>query len=586
MKDKELEELLYELLKKDESDSYIEFKENGDLNPSTNGEFFGQYISALSNSACLKHTDFGYLVLGIEDKTKKIVGTKFNIKTAKVKLENNKENLELHLNRNISPKINYEFYELEIDNKKVVILEIASAVGEPTIYKKKSYCRINESKTYLDSLPQKLIKKIYNSNTDWSYKLAEKNNKKYNFEDLDEDAVDKACRIIIKNNHHLEKFKNSPKTILTKAKILREDGEVVNATMLLLGKSEFFSDFGEIKIKFIGWKIGAGELGGAETFKIPFLLEVERVYAKIRPDIIKTFPDGSLFPNHDVINKYDMEACLEAINNCIAHNDYLQSKIIAIHQYQDEKMERIDVKVDFIDFESNGNFYDGNPQDYFDGKKTPKRYRNKFLAEAMKTLKMGVDVSGRGINFIYQKQLDKYFPAPDFISHCDDFYNETFKIRIYGKVIDQKFSEILINHPDFNILKIVFLDKIQKGFGEEVGINDANKLKEEKLIEGRRPQYLLSKKVAEILGKEAEYSEKKGSSNDEIAQTILKLLEASPDGRNRRDIDKECYHMISTLKNDKQKDKMIENILAKLKKNGLIEKKGEKRNAIWFAKIG
>jgi len=44
--------------------------------------------------------------------------------------------------------------------------------------------------------------------------------------------------------------------------------------------------------------------------------------------------------------------------------------------------------------------------------------------------------------------------------------------------------------------------------------------------------------------------------------------------------------MISTLKNDKQKDKMIENILAKLKKNGLIEKKGEKRNAIWFAKIG
>jgi len=31
-------------------------------------------------------------------------------------------------------------------------------------------------------------------------------------------------------------------------------------------------------------------------------------------------------------------------------------------------------------------------------KKTPKRYRNKFLAEAMKTLKMGVDVSGRGIN--------------------------------------------------------------------------------------------------------------------------------------------------------------------------------------------
>jgi hypothetical protein len=44
MKDKELEELFYELKKKDESDSYIEFK--ADLEPYRVGE----YISALSNS--------------------------------------------------------------------------------------------------------------------------------------------------------------------------------------------------------------------------------------------------------------------------------------------------------------------------------------------------------------------------------------------------------------------------------------------------------------------------------------------------------------------------------------------------------
>jgi ATP-dependent DNA helicase RecG len=285
------------------------------------------------------------------------------------------------------------------------------------------------------------------------------------------------------------------------------------------------------------------------------------------------------------IEKYNKEACLEAINNCIAHNDYLESKIMAIHQYQDEKMERIDAVVDYIEFESNGNFYDGNPQDYFDGKKTPKRYRNKFLAEAMKTLRMGVDVSGRGINLIYQKQLDKYFPAPDFISHCDDFYNETFKIRIYGKVIDQKFSEILINHPDFNILKIVLLDKIQKNKIDEIDKKDLKKLRDQRLIEKIGKNYILSIKVAEILGKEAEYSEKKGSSNNEIAQKILKLLKESPLGCNRREIDRVCYHMISTLKNDKQKDIMIQNILAKLKKTGLIEKKGEKKNAIWIAKI-
>ena len=42
MKDKELEELLVELLKKDESDSYIEFK--ADLEPYLIGEYYLRFI--------------------------------------------------------------------------------------------------------------------------------------------------------------------------------------------------------------------------------------------------------------------------------------------------------------------------------------------------------------------------------------------------------------------------------------------------------------------------------------------------------------------------------------------------------------
>ena len=575
---KDLEELLEELLKKDESDSYIEFKTN--LEP----HLVGEYISALSNSACLKTRDFGYLIFGIEDKSKKIVGTKFDIKNAKIKSENNKNNtesLELYLRRNIEPKISFEFYDLEIEEKKIVILEIASAKGRPTTYKGKGLCRINESKTSLDLLPEKFIKKIYNSETDWSLLTPDK---KYSFEDLDEEAVERACKLIISNNSQFEQFKNFPKTLFKKAKILSAEGEIVNATMLLLGKSEFGSDFGEIKIKFPGWRSGVGEVGGAETFTIPFLTEVPKIYLKIRNDKIKTFPDGSLFPNHDVIDKYDKEACLEAINNCIAHNDYFQAKIIAIHQCQNQKLDKIKDEIDYIDFESNGNFYYGKPYDYLDGKGTPKKYRNKFLAEAMKTLKMGVDVSGRGINFIYQKQIDKYFPIPDFISRNEGDYEEIFALRIYGKIIDKKFSEILRNHPSFDISKVILLDKIQKMRGAEVDEDEARKLAKEKLIEGRRPNYILSAKVSEILGQKADYINKKGSSPEEIAQKILKLLKTFPNGCNRRDIDGACYYMISTLKNDKQKDKMIQNILTKLKKSKVIDKIGEKRNAIWILK--
>ena len=91
-------------------------------------------------------------------------------------------------------------------------------------------------------------------------------------------------------------------------------------------------------------------------------------------------------------------------------------------------------------------------------------------------------------------------------------------------------------------------------------------------------------KVAEILDKKADYINKKGSSPEEIAQKILKLLKTFSNGCKRRDIDMACYHMISTLKNDKQKDKMIQNILTKLKKSEVIDKIGEKRNVIWILK--
>lgn len=37
----------------------------------------GQYFSALSNEANLRHADFAWLVFGVDDKTRKVVGTDY-----------------------------------------------------------------------------------------------------------------------------------------------------------------------------------------------------------------------------------------------------------------------------------------------------------------------------------------------------------------------------------------------------------------------------------------------------------------------------------------------------------------------------
>ena len=66
------------------------------------------------------------------------------------------------------------------------------------------------------------------------------------------------------------------------------------------------------------------------------------------------------------------------------------------------------------------------------------------------------------------------------------------------------------------------MDKIQKGLGNEIDENDIKKLQKEKLIEVRRPNYILSMKVPEILDQKADYINKKSSSLEEISEKNLK----------------------------------------------------------------
>ena len=51
---------------------WIEFKVNN-----SNPQEIGEYLSALSNSACYHNQKCGYLVYGIEDETHHLVGSKF-----------------------------------------------------------------------------------------------------------------------------------------------------------------------------------------------------------------------------------------------------------------------------------------------------------------------------------------------------------------------------------------------------------------------------------------------------------------------------------------------------------------------------
>lgn len=79
MNQDELKILLDKLRRLPKETEWVEFKENN-----SKPDDIGEYISALSNSACLHNQSNAYLVYGVEDKTHMIVGTKFDPQHAKV----------------------------------------------------------------------------------------------------------------------------------------------------------------------------------------------------------------------------------------------------------------------------------------------------------------------------------------------------------------------------------------------------------------------------------------------------------------------------------------------------------------------
>ena len=111
-----LKGLILELFKLSRETEWVEFKENDDEPKS-----IGEYLSSLSNSAALNGKAFAYLIWGIEDKTHSIVGTNFS----PFALKKGNEPLETWLLRLLNPKLHFSFYEVSIDGKNVVVLEIA-----------------------------------------------------------------------------------------------------------------------------------------------------------------------------------------------------------------------------------------------------------------------------------------------------------------------------------------------------------------------------------------------------------------------------------------------------------------------------
>lgn len=551
MDNTELIKLVDELRALPKENEWVEFKSGN----ATTNERFGMYISAISNAACIHNNPFGYLVFGIDDDTHAVEGTKFRFQKRK---EGNSE-LEIWIRRLLSPSIKFEFLPCDYEGHYLEVFKIPAAVGEPTYFKNTPYIRFGSSLTDLKKYPQ-YIKVIYNSQNDWSAKVVES----ATIKDLDSEAISLAR----------EKFKEkmvgkpffddidrwSDETFLDKARITL-NGKITNTAIILLGKPES-SHYILPSVAQITWKLDTEEKA-YEHFEIPFFTTVNDVLKQIRNVKYKFFPSNQLIAVE--VQKYDPEVILEALNNCIAHQQYsYNSRIILTEQ------------TGKLIFSNAGSFFEGSVEDYTTGNKTPQKYRNRWLTNAMVTLKM-IDSLGYGIHKMYKSQMQRYFPLPDYSKSTWD----EVVLEIYGHAIDENYSKLLIEKKgDIDLTDAVLLDKVQKS----LPINDeaARRLKQKGFIEGRKPNYFISAQIADITDKKAQYTRNKGLDTELLKSFILKHIEIHGSAT-RKELEDLLLDKMPDYMDEKQRRKRLDNILQDMR-GDIIVNIGSRKISKWIKK--
>lgn len=523
----------------------VEFKEANDNFPTSD---IGRYFSALSNEANLKHVGSAWLVFGVKNSSRKVVGTDYRRDPERMQ----------GLKRQIwdgSGSSLRSIYEIEHPDGRVVFFEIPPAPpGLPTAWNGHYYAREGEHLLALSDAKRDEIRR-QTLDSDWSAVVVPQAERRH----LDPDAISRARQGFAERYPRLaEEIQTwDDATFLEKAR-LTVDGGITRAALLLLGSrtSEHLLSPHPVELT---WKL-VGQESAYEHFHLPFLLTATSLKNRIRNVQIRLLPPNELI--YREISKYDERSLLEAIYNCVAHQDYRRNSRVVVTEY-----------VDRAEFISVGEFFDRTPEEYMLNEQVPRRYRNPFLVAAMTELNL-IDHMGNGIHRIVQDQVRRFLPLPDYdLSDSDEV-----KLTIPGAVIDEAYSRLLMVRTDLPLDDILALDRVQK----RLPVNDEAiaRLRKAKLVEGRRPHLRVNADIAAITGSKAEYIRRRAQDDAHYSRLVVDYL-TQYGGASRKEIDDLLGKYLPDALDAKQQRAKVTNLLTRMRTEGTIRNAGSQQKPRW-----
>ena len=502
------------------------------------GEDLASYISALANM------DGGCIVIGVQDGTLAVTGIQeFADYTA-----DNVVHRVLGKTPGL-PSMGLRVQELRASDTGAVVWLVhvpRHAPRELVFAHDQAWQRDGDSLTGLREDRRRAILLEPLAGEDWSAVLVPG----ATLEDLDPAAIAKA------REKYFEKHQRQPWAaqvpLWDAAKLLDKvgltvHGQVTRACLLLLGLPERATALLSPHPVEITWKVAAERV--AELFHPPFLLTTTHVAQHIRNPNIKLFPANELLAV--TLPRYDTNTVLlEGLHNCLAHQDYAQCGRIVVEE-----------SAGLVRMINLGGFFDGQPDEYASGQRTPERYRNERLAKAMAEVGM-IDKQGFGIHDMVLAQRRRLLPLPDY----EGASPRRTVFNVHGQEIDANYTHWLMERTDLPIEHVLWLDRLQKGL--KLDAVQVAELRTAGLVEGRISNLFVSAHVANATDTRTVYTRNKGLDDHYYKTLVLQHLrdfKTAPASELRELLMKKLPDALTAA----QKESKVKNLLTALRTRGL-----------------
>ncbi len=487
----------------------------------------------------------GHLVLGVTDKMpRQVIGSQAcqNLgQTKKALLD------RIHLR--------VEVTELDYDGARVLVFGVpARPVGTPLHYNGRYLMRSGESLTAMT--PEQLQSIFAERQPDFSALVLGG----ANIDDLDPTGIERFRTLWQRKSGNGELLRLPIPQLLQDGELLRPDGSVTVAALVLLGKPMALSRHLAQAELIFEYRSSEGSIPyqQRQEYRRGYLLYDDDLWSLINlRNEVQAVRDGMFIAQ---VPAFHEEVVREALLNAICHRDYHLGESVLVRQYPTR-----------LEIESPGGLPDGiTPETILQRQFR----RNRLLAEALQKCGL-IERSSQGVDKMFRLMLRQGKLRPDY-GGSD---NSRVLVRLDGKIQDPEFLNFVERLRRekgliLDLADLLLLDDIRQG-KIRTADDPVRRLMAQGLVEkvsrGRGTRYILSKKYYTVSGHKGTYTRKRGLNRETNKALILTHLE-----HHGRGTIQEFHEALDGLNRNQ-----IHGLLNELREEGKIRYLGPRRYGHW-----